>query len=71
MGKTTRRRHAADKSSTATPAAPRFVAVRVRRVEPIGADMVVEVDGARIRVTRGVDLALLGDVVRALRGGVR
>jgi hypothetical protein len=34
-------------------------------------DVVVEVGGARIRVGRGADLALVGDVVRALQGGVR
>jgi hypothetical protein len=30
------------------------------------AEMIVEVGPARIRVARGVDVALLGDVVRAL-----
>jgi len=30
--------------------------------------MIVEVGDARIRVSRGVDVALLGDVVRALQG---
>jgi len=69
--KTARRRRAAEKSAPAVPIAPRFVPVRVRRAEPVGADVVVEVGGARIRVTRGVDVALLGDVVRALQGGER
>ena len=52
------------------PGAPRFVPVRMRRAEPV-AEMVVEVGSARIRVTRGVDITLLGDVVRALQGVVR
>jgi hypothetical protein len=39
----------------------------MRRAEPV-AEMVVEVGSARIRVTRGVDVTLLGDVVRALQG---
>jgi len=52
--------------------APRFVPVRVRRsaVPPLG-EMVVEVGGARIRVPRGADMTLLGEVVRALQGGGR
>jgi hypothetical protein len=36
-----------------------------------GPDVVVEIGGARIRVGRGADLALVGDVVRALQGGGR
>lgn len=48
--------------------APRFMPLRVRGVEPVGAEMIIEVSGARIRVTRGVDVALLGDVVRVLHG---
>lgn len=68
--KTARRRGSAEKSA-AEAVAPRFVPVRVRRLEPVVADVVVEVGGARIRVTRGVDVALLGDVVRALQGGHR
>jgi hypothetical protein len=40
----------------------------VRRVEPVAQEIIIEVGGARIRVTRGVDVALLGDVVRALHG---
>jgi hypothetical protein len=51
--------------------APRFVQVGVRSVEAVGAEMVVEVGGARIRVTRGVDVALLCEVVRTLQGGGR
>jgi hypothetical protein len=33
--------------------------------------MTVEIGEARIRVTRGVDMGLFGDVVRALQGGGR
>jgi transposase len=51
--------------------APRFLPVRVRRSPAIEADVVIEVGGARIRVSRGADLALVGDVVRALEGGGR
>jgi hypothetical protein len=49
-----------------------FAPVRVRRsaVPPLG-EMVVEVGGARIRVFRGADMTLLGEVVRALQGGGR
>jgi transposase len=53
------------------PTAPRFAPVRVRRSAPTVAEVVVEVCGARIRVGRGVDMTLLGDVVRALQGGAR
>jgi len=69
--KASRSRHAAERSVPPTPRAPRFVPVRMRRADPVGAEMIVEVGGARIRVTRGVDVALLGDVVRALQGGGR
>ena len=53
--------------------APAFLPVRVRPSHPpsSGDEMIVEVDGARIRVGRGADMALLGDVLRALRGGAR
>ena len=50
---------------------PRFMPVRMRKAQPDGAEMIVEVGGARIRVTRGMDVVLLGDVVRALQGGSR
>jgi hypothetical protein len=48
--------------------APRFVPVRMRSAGPAVGEVVVEVGGARIRVTRGMDVALLGDIVRALQG---
>ena len=57
--------------SASKPAPPRFAPVRVRRPPPTIAEMVVEVGGARIRVCRGADMDLLGDVVRALQGGGR
>ena len=36
-----------------------------------GAELVVEIAAARIRVARGFDAELLGEVVRALGGGSR
>lgn len=61
----------ADLSSPGKARAPRFAPVRVtRREAPVG-EMVIEVGVARIRVARGTDLTLLGDVVRALGGGGR
>ncbi len=41
---------------------------RSRRDTPI-ADVVIEIAGARIAVRQGFDVALLGEVVRALREG--
>lgn len=57
-------------SSAPAPRAPRFVRVRTRRSKPTTAEaeVVVEIGGAKIRVTRGADVALVGDVVRALQG---
>lgn len=52
-------------------AMPRFAPVHVTRPVATSAEMVVEVGGAQIRVTRGADMALLRDVVRALQGGER
>lgn len=63
-----RRRRRVDKSMMPPSEAPRFLPVRMRRPEQAAGEMVVEVGGARIRVSRGVDVALLGDVVRALEG---
>jgi len=66
-----RRRRAAVSVVPESARPPRFMPVRMRRAEPVGAEMIVEVGGARIRVTRGVDMGLLGDIVRALQGGGR
>jgi hypothetical protein len=44
---------------------PRFIPVRAI-TSRTATEMVVEVGAARIRVAPGVDLSLLGDVVRAL-----
>jgi hypothetical protein len=63
-----RGRRAVDSAGPAAVRAPRIVPLRVRRVEPVAQEIIIEVGGARIRVTRGVDVALLGDVVRALHG---
>lgn len=49
---------------------PRFVPVRTTAA-PRGSEIVVEVGGARVRVSRGVDLVLVGEVVRALQGAGR
>lgn len=38
---------------------------------PDNSELVVEIAAARIRISRGFDPALLGDVVRALGGGAR
>ncbi len=51
--------------------APRILPVRVRRSPAPAADVVIEVGGARVRVSREANLALVGDVVRALQGGGR
>lgn len=64
-----RRRMGERLATTSGSGAPRFLPVRVRRSPAIEADVIIEVCGARIRVSRGADLALVGDVVRALQGG--
>jgi transposase len=67
-----RRRRSAEKAPVKTTStAPRFLAVRTGTSPSVGPDVVVEVGGARIRVSRGADLAFIGDVVRALQGGGR
>jgi hypothetical protein len=65
------RGRSAEKPSTTPGPVPRFLPVRMRQPESMGAELVLEVGGARLRVTRGVDLTLVGDVVRMLAGGVR
>jgi hypothetical protein len=50
--------------------APRFLPVRVRG-PAAASEMLVEIGPARIRVARGFDALLLGDVVRALGGTSR
>jgi hypothetical protein len=70
--KSPRRRKAGHKPlATTTRRVPRFLPVRVGTSPAAGPDVVVEVGAARIRVGRGADLALVGDVVRALQGGGR
>jgi hypothetical protein len=59
--------NAAKSVTAASKDAPRFVPLRARAPETTA--IVVEVCGAQIRVTRGFDVALLGDVVRALGAG--
>lgn len=50
---------------------PRFLPVRTRTTTVPTSEMVVEVGPVRIRVVRGFDVSLLGDVVRALEGACR
>lgn len=50
---------------------PKFAPVRVRRAAGPAVEMVIEVGGARIRLARGADMRLLGEVVRVLQGGSR
>jgi hypothetical protein len=71
LARTSRRHRVAASVVPAAASAQQFMQVRVRQAEPACAAMTVEVGGARIRVTRGVDMGLLGDVVRALQGGSR
>jgi len=58
---------ASEQPSRGTTKAPRFVPLRGAGTSS-GDEVVVEVGGARVRVSRGVDLALVGEVVRALQG---
>jgi hypothetical protein len=51
--------------------APRFLPVRRRATKTTAAELLVEVGNARIRVARGFDVSLLGEVVRALGGDAR
>lgn len=50
--------------------APRFLPVRTRATATT-TEMVVEIGAVRIRVSRGFDASLLGDLVRALGGASR
>lgn len=51
---------------------PRFLPVHTRAAGPSAvAEMVIEIGAARVRVVRGFDASLLGEVVRALGGIVR
>jgi hypothetical protein len=60
-----------ERTSTNVAVAPRFLPVRVASQPVGGPELVVEVGGARIRVVRGADLALVGDLVRVLQGAAR
>jgi transposase len=71
LARTSRRSRVAASVVPAAASVQQFMRVRVRQAEPASAEMTVEVAGARIRVTRGVDIGLLGDIVRALQGGSR
>ena len=50
---------------------PRFLPVRTRTAGTAAAEMVVEIGGAKIRVLRGFDVSLFGEVVRALGRAAR
>ena len=56
--------------SAPAPAMPRIVQLVTRRTEA-GAELLVEVGAARVRVQRGFDRELLVEVVGALSGGSR
>jgi len=57
---------------TASPTEPpRFLPVRARAAGTAATEMVIEVGAARVRVLRGFDVSLLGEVVRALAGACR
>lgn len=50
---------------------PRFLPVHTRAAGPAVAEMVIEIGAVRVRVGRGFDASLLGEVVRALGGATR
>lgn len=61
----------AERQTPLSSKAPRFLPVRPRAAEMTVAEMVVEIGAARVRVLRGFDASLLGEVVRALGGSSR
>jgi hypothetical protein len=61
----------AEQQTPSSSKAPRFLPVRPRAAEMTVAEMVVEIGAARVRLLRGLDASLLGDVVRALGGTSR
>jgi hypothetical protein len=58
----------AERRPPSSSKSPRFLPVRTRAVEAAVAEMVIEIGAARVRVLRGFDASLLGEVVRALGG---
>ncbi len=64
------RRRAVSRLAVPTGAPP-FLPVRSVAAKTEATEMIVEVGDVRIRVRRGVDVSLLGDVVRALGGSAR
>jgi transposase len=50
---------------------PRFLPVRAVGVGPALGEIVIEIGSARVRVARGFDGSLLGEVVRALGAAAR
>lgn len=61
----------AKRSKESLAEVPRFLPVRARAARTSSGEVLVEVGSAQIRVTRGFDASLLGEVVRALGGGAR
>ncbi len=61
----------AERRPPSSSEAPRFLPVRTRAAETAVAEMVVEIGAVRVRVLRGFDASLLGEVVRALGGSAR
>jgi hypothetical protein len=64
-------RGGAERRTPSSGKAPRFLPVRTRAVVPAVAEVVIEIGAARVRVCRGFDASLLGEVVRALCGVTR
>lgn len=65
------RRRAARRAGAPTEPPPQFLPVRARSPRTEAAEMIIEVGDARIRLSRGVDVTLLGEIVRALGGSAR
>lgn len=61
----------AERRTPSSSKAPRFLPVRTRAAETAVAEMVIEIGAVRVRVLRGFDASLLGEVVRALGGTAR
>ena len=65
-------RRKAERRAASSPAkAPRFLPVRTVATGPALGEIVIEIGLARVRVARGFDGSLLGEVVRALGGSAR
>lgn len=65
------RRKAGRRAPSSPAKAPRFLPVRTVAKGPALGEIVIEIGLARVRVARGFDGSLLGEVVRALGGSAR